>query len=728
MFKLNNIIKECNGFNILYKIQIMIKKIYKFLFVFLFVFISNISKAEDNLELILKKANQKEEVKNTGIYKNIKIPNGVGIVNNNGKVIFKGDYDDIKSLGIKINALNSIHNKFFTFSLNGKEGLIDETARIIVKPKYDKITDVLPDKDSYCFKFIQNNKLGIFDFYGKEILAPNYDHIESVRHNNEINSFFVGNKGIYSLFNKKTKKIILTNIMDFKGIGFNLFKITIKNKSGVIDSTGKFIVKPIYDEVCLLENSNFIIYGKNNKYGLIAVNGKIITKSIFDDIRVLNISNLIKYKIGNKYGLINQYGKVIQKAVFDDIGYINYFDTIPYYFEKNTYESNIPVLINNKWGFVNHLGNIIIKPRFDKVLNFYNGLGYVGIKKSNLELSKRKKIYNLRFYYKWGVINKFGKWIIKPEFDIIKEFSEGLAFAIKDRKTGFIDTRGNFVFTKDVGNEYVDLSLNEEFYYFKENFTSIHNFKYDYYHLIDSSGKEYLKYENASVYFPRLNYPNIPDSIIKESREQKNKKQIFVNPSKFLFDRIDFINKDYIQVTYNNLQGLVNRKNNFIVKPLYKDFEIIKNKYNNKNYYIFLSDNNGNSKIFDENLKLILDYKFDHINENGVGFTIDSEDKLGLLDKNFNVLLKPTFSRIGNFNNSIAYVSITGNYSYINEKGQLLLDLKYKNTDDYSGNVAWVKDGTNYLLISKKQDIILKNIIKHENFENKLSIFYYTNE
>lgn len=63
----------------------------------------------------------------------------------------------------------------------------------------------------------------------------------------------------------------------------------------------------------------------------------------------------------------------------------------------------------NKFGLVNLKGRQIVKPKYDYIGNFSEGLAIVEINK------------------KYGYINKSGKIVIKPIFRSAREFSEGLA-------------------------------------------------------------------------------------------------------------------------------------------------------------------------------------------------------------------------------------------------------------------------------------------------------------
>ena len=64
---------------------------------------------------------------------------------------------------------------------------------------------------------------------------------------------------------------------------------------------------------------------------------------------------------------------------------------------------------NSKYGYIDRTGKIVIKPQFDLTFSFSEGLASVKIGD------------------KYGYIDKTGKIVINPEFDDAEEFSEGLA-------------------------------------------------------------------------------------------------------------------------------------------------------------------------------------------------------------------------------------------------------------------------------------------------------------
>lgn len=83
----------------------------------------------------------------------------------------------------------------------------------------------------------------------------------------------------------------------------------------------------------------------------------------------------------------------------------------------------------DKYGFIDTKGGIVIRPQFDDVSSFHEGLCAVSFGKE----------------HRWGYIDKSGRTVVKPQFEHAYEFSEGLANVAIDGKFGFIDRTGSMV-------------------------------------------------------------------------------------------------------------------------------------------------------------------------------------------------------------------------------------------------------------------------------------------
>ena len=81
-----------------------------------------------------------------------------------------------------------------------------------------------------------------------------------------------------------------------------------------------------------------------------------------------------------------------------------------------------------KWGYVDENGHIVVDYKFNGASEFNDGLAHV--------LSGKK----------YGVIDTQGKFVIKPEYDVIAPFNQyGLAQVTKGNKSGFINREGKIV-------------------------------------------------------------------------------------------------------------------------------------------------------------------------------------------------------------------------------------------------------------------------------------------
>lgn len=77
-----------------------------------------------------------------------------------------------------------------------------------------------------------------------------------------------------------------------------------------------------------------------------------------------------------------------------------------------------------KWGFIDHSGKFVIKPQFRRVKQFSEGLAAADL------------------HARWGYINRDGEWVIERQFEDVKDFSAGLAGVEKDRLWGAVDKKG----------------------------------------------------------------------------------------------------------------------------------------------------------------------------------------------------------------------------------------------------------------------------------------------
>lgn len=182
-------------------------------------------------------------------------------------------------------------------------------------------------------------------------------------------------------------------------------------KVGVVDKTGKVLIKPQYLDVFIPNPSKpiFVCYTNSDEYKFLNDKGEELYKD-YEDVTALQTSQLnldfekkvFRFKKDGKYGLIDYDGKVIASANYDEISSL-----------KNR-PGEILAKKNDKYGVLDSQGNVKIDFKYDSIVgddfftenDGYTKAGYiVGTKGSN------------GFIY--GYLNNYAKEVLKGDFESI---------------------------------------------------------------------------------------------------------------------------------------------------------------------------------------------------------------------------------------------------------------------------------------------------------------------
>ncbi len=230
-----------------------------------------------------------------------------GLLSDDGKEIVSPQYDKIESSWIISSLLKT--------TLDKKKGLLNKSGQELSKPIYTEINDFNSGGVAVATVGPFNSlSYGLVDTLGKQIIKPVYKNIGYLG-----NTLFTVYEENYpnariALYNIKGRK--LTGFV-YKSIGIfrnNAAMIVVSenghDKEGCIDSTGREVIKPIYD---YLEDNygRGIYYARiNSKYGLLNSQGEYLAKPIYDEMQGLDINTCIVKK-ENKYGLIDKKGELL---------------------------------------------------------------------------------------------------------------------------------------------------------------------------------------------------------------------------------------------------------------------------------------------------------------------------------------------------------------------------------------------------------------------------------
>ena len=253
------------------------------------------------------------------------------------------------------------------------------------------------------------------------------------------------------------------------------YAIVQKGKYGLIDYKGNLILECVYDSIISF-NEDVKVIKRESKYGIINYNGTIVTKIEFESFRnetpflgkKWKNNSLIALKREGYWGVYNSKGENILSFEYDDIANIEHGYTV--------------ISKDEKYGIVDSIGNILVDFKYDTIYYHYknsdisiaelNGcigiinsknkivtncdyncefslkqIGYLGIDSPQGGYIKMKKYQTDSKKAKlYGYVDcETGKEVIPIEYDDLGGYCEGLIWAKKDGKYGYININNNVV-------------------------------------------------------------------------------------------------------------------------------------------------------------------------------------------------------------------------------------------------------------------------------------------
>ncbi|MBV7506328.1 WG repeat-containing protein [Bacillus sp. sid0103] len=254
-------------------------------------------------------------------------------------------------------------------------------------------------------KEIGGNKWGYIDTKGKIVLPVHYDRAEDFQEND----------------------LAIVGLMD---------------KSGVINASGYFIVKPKYDTINPFAEGRAVV-NDSQGFKVIDESGKEITGKAYSiivgeykegRIRAVKMDEHGEYL----YGYLNKRGNEVIPLIYESAsdfekgkaivktkdGTFQLIDltgkvihSYPYAFVGNYGEGLLTFKesIEGKSGYIDEQGKTVIEPKFSLAESFIDGRAIVSLLENNRE--------------NYGVIDRNGKFVIKPNYNQILSLDEG-RFAI----------------------------------------------------------------------------------------------------------------------------------------------------------------------------------------------------------------------------------------------------------------------------------------------------------
>lgn len=250
--------------------------------------------------------------------------------------------------------------------------------------------------------------------------------------------FYGGGK--FGYINQKGRLVVPLGKFSFgRGFSEGLAEVTAvgcegKNCVGYIDKTGRLAIKPQFAAGAEFRDGRAVVQMSSGKYGVIDKSGKLIFAAIYDSVLPISDGVIVANTLSKGSPNLFDNKLPIYRTVFlDREGNViaRPEQTVFGRFSEGMTQGLVIVSDGPQdrelQGVVDKTGKFVIRPAYQKVGDFVGGLAPAQIRN------------------KWGFIDRTGKFVIEPIYDSAEAFHDGLAKVSTDAKTGFIDRSGKMV-------------------------------------------------------------------------------------------------------------------------------------------------------------------------------------------------------------------------------------------------------------------------------------------
>ncbi|MFM7595037.1 MAG: WG repeat-containing protein [Flavobacteriales bacterium] len=236
-----------------------------------------------------------------------------------------------------------------------KDGFMDLNYQLIIPTRYNELSKISMGCNDYVFSYMdKGNKYGLLDQTGNKLGKAIYSSINS-------SSYF--DKYLLVGIEKKTKKPRKKDSFDLYSEDYYSYT---PSKYGLVDASGKMVLKAIYDDYNYSYGETvLIVLKKESNYVGLDANLTPVFKQDFSYIE--SLGDLFKVQLGGVdngygtpeggvFGLYDKHGNEVIPVQYENISQIGYDNTEGYIIKRN-----------GKYGLCSATGVVLMEPQYTEM-------------------------------------------------------------------------------------------------------------------------------------------------------------------------------------------------------------------------------------------------------------------------------------------------------------------------------------------------------------------------
>jgi len=290
-----------------------------------------------------------------------------------------------------------------------------------------------------------------------------------------------------------------------------------------------------------------------------------------------------------------------------------------------------------RWGYVDRAGKYIINPQFDDARGFSEGLAPV------------------RLAEQWGYIDEAGKYVINPQFQDAREFSDGLARVRLGDEWGYIDKEGKYA----VNPQFAEAAD------FSEGLARV--LLNDRWGFVDKQGKMAInpQYDETGDFSDGL----APVRLGAQWGFVDTKGKIVVNPQ---YESALPISEGLGAIVLGGKVGYIDKTGKVVINPQFEQAGQFRDGV------APFANAEGRWGFVNEAGALVVNPQFASADPFQEGLAVvNSGGKFGYVDKKGTMAIRPQFETAGSFANGMARISMNGRFGYIEKSGQIIINPQF---------------------------------------------------